>query len=330
MFKVVQIKASQDGTYFEGYYMVAHVEEVDNGKAKPYLVLDISDASGNISKAKMWNSSRSTYPALQPGLVIYAKGQVKFYKGDFGIILSQIETTIQQSSFNMEDFVPSFGEKSRVVAQSLIGKLVDKIPDQDYKRLALWTLGLQEGSPSDWNSFCNSTAAAGYHHAKLGGLLIHTLGVSTVAEGVCNMYNVPDRTKSRIIFLALVHDIQKRDEYQTIPFIKRNKDLVLDHVERGASYIELMNFLAGQVLGLEELLVCQKSLLLHHGQHSHYQLKEVYREQPPLEAKILHACDEIDASMYQILERDIEDTPSAELLYLKSVLREATSEGSSF
>src|SRR6185312_7091469 len=104
-------------------------------------------------------------------------------------------------------------------------------------------------------------AAPGAHHAYLGGLLEHTVGVATMAIELCTLHPRIDR--DLLLAAAIVHDLGKTREYTYGAEIERSREgTMLGHVELG---LRIVAAHAPASLDPERRLELEHCVLCHHG-----------------------------------------------------------------
>lgn len=57
-------------------------------------------------------------------------------------------------------------------------------------------------------------ASIKHHHAYDGGLLKHTYEVMKICENIADVMNFTEEQKDNLLFLALIHDLGKMNEYE--------------------------------------------------------------------------------------------------------------------
>jgi 3'-5' exoribonuclease len=130
------------------------------------------------------------------------------------------------------------------------------------------------------------------HHAYVGGLLDHSLGVARLAAKVAELY--PDIDPSLLVTGALLHDVGKVEEfsYHAFPFDYTDSGRLVGHHVLG---VELVQARIGRIPGFPgELALRLKHLILsHHGRH------EFGSPAVPmmLEAFVLNFLDDLDAKV---------------------------------
>lgn len=143
-------------------------------------------------------------------------------------------------------------------------------------------------------------AAMVYHHAYIGGLLEHTLGVAHLARALAECFPWVDR--DLLLAAALLHDIGKTEAYTTngLPDTT-DRGRLLGHIYLG---VRLVDAWIERLPGFPQEL---RDRLLHAIGSHHGELQFGALEVPRTpEALLLHFADNLDAKMKAI--RDACDT----------------------
>ena len=141
-------------------------------------------------------------------------------------------------------------------------------------------------------------AAFKLHHAIRGGLLMHTLSIVRLAEGVCEVYPFVDR--ELLLSGIILHDIAKTLEYDTSSsglatgYTVRGN--LIGHLAEGAMMIRN----ASEKLGIKS----EVTMLLEHMVLSHHGEPDFGAAVRPafIEAELLSELDMLDARMYEMKE----------------------------
>jgi 3'-5' exoribonuclease len=132
------------------------------------------------------------------------------------------------------------------------------------------------------------------HHAYIGGLLEHTLSMTSLADKIAGHYSGINR--DLLLSGAILHDIGKVDEFEyQFKIDYSDKGRLLNHIVIGLKMVdeklsEIKYFPEDQVLLLKHLIVS------HHG------TREFGSPEPPktIEAVLLNYIDEIDSKVNAI------------------------------
>ena len=152
--------------------------------------------------------------------------------------------------------------------------------------------------------FERTPGSIGVHHAKLGGLLLHTYEVTNIAgqtarrmaAGLARRVNV-----DLVVTGALLHDIGKVEAYEIGPmgFTYTPCGLLLGHVVLGCLMLERRLAALGRSVCTEgELLDLQHIILSHHGA---LELGSPVRPMTA-EAEIVRWADEASAKASDMME----------------------------
>lgn len=218
---------------------------------------------------------------------------------------------LKEDEYNSEEFIDSYSVDGH------IGEIVDIIMsmEEPYKTIAEHALGLAIDPEKEtvmivenserWTNFSQCPSAEKYHGNKIGGLLLHTLGVTENIVNVIDLYqnNITeygDVTKvinvSRLKLKAIIHDCMKTKEYEYDTFIRR-KPNVVGHVYDGVAYIDSINKECGNILSEEDVENIKTCILSHHGQYGPMQPKT-------LEDTLVHLADMIDSRVVGEMENN--------------------------
>jgi 3'-5' exoribonuclease len=152
-------------------------------------------------------------------------------------------------------------------------------------------------------SFKKAPAAKKMHHARIGGLLEHTLSMAVLAEKIADHYGGVDR--DLLLAGVILHDIGKIREFQYDTCIDySDAGRLIGHIVIG---IEMLNDKLGQLPHFppEAALQLKHLILSHHGA-----LEFGSPELPKtVEAILLNSIDEIDSRVNGI--RDLVESSGA-------------------
>src|SRR5580698_9552496 len=172
---------------------LAHQESIDqvflasekqlrpNRNGNLYLQIDLSDRSGSIS-ARMWNASEQDYRAFENGDYVRVEGSTQLFQGTIQLIATSI-CRAQPSEINAEDFL---NLDTKAIDQ-LVGRITThlrRLADPQLKTLGECFLMDEEFM----RKFCRAPAGVKNHHAYLGGLLEHVVGLMDLSRRLDGLY----------------------------------------------------------------------------------------------------------------------------------------------
>ena len=251
---------------------------------KDYLNLKLGDRSGEIA-AFLWDNAERVGATLNEGDCVHIKGRSQLFNDNLQLTLNFIE--VWQGAIDPRNFLPHTDKHIPTLERELRQIIVD-IRDPWLRRLTeAFFVKDQEFA----KAFALAPAAKAMHHAWLGGLLEHTLGVVRLALKVSPLY--PQVNSDLVLAGALLHDIGKVHEL----VYENNLDYstpgrLLGHVMIGVRMIQekaatLKGFPAATLMLLEHLI------LSHHGEYEYGSPKRP----KTLEAILLNFIDDLDAKL---------------------------------
>lgn len=284
------------GAPFEGYFVVEHVEIKKHRTGEPFLRLVLSDKTGTF-QALWWKPPKGAdLTVFKKGDVVFVKGNVEYFNGNLQPKLTDIRIA-SEGEYDPKKFV----SESRFSIEEQFTELleiIDSVQNEYLKKL------LESFFYDDEfvEKFLRAPGGKTIHHACIGGLLEHTLGVVDVCEVVAKRYKSIDR--DLLITAAILHDIGKVYEYSIETAIDRtNEGILLGHLYMSC---EMVAFKVSQIEGFPKdlktkLLHC---ILSHHGQYEHGSPKKP----KTLEAVALAYADALDSKVKgfeEFIEREL-------------------------
>ncbi|PLX43907.1 MAG: hypothetical protein C0609_06815 [Deltaproteobacteria bacterium] len=279
-----------------------------NGRS--YLRVTLGDASGQL-EARVWEGAEELSRRFEEGSLVHVTGVVTSYQGVLQIKASYIEQE-EGGDVDWSKFLPSSkrpaGEMLLELREALgevqnpyLTNLLDSFMDDDEFIKALST----------------APAAKGMHHAYVGGLLEHTLGVVKLALALAENYNV---NRDLLVTGAFLHDLGKMRELKsTAGFDYTLEGRFAGHIVMGRDLF-LQKVASIDSFPDEIRLRVEHMILSHHGE-----LEWGSPKQPQtVEALALHMIDNIDAKLMAVIEAvEREDGQSGDYTtYLKMFSRQ--------
>ena len=203
--------------------------------------------------------------------------------------MERIRKATDADDVNMADFVRSASYSGEYMYAQL-SECVNGFADADFKKLVSYMLEQNKEKLLYW------PAAYRLHHALRGGLLMHTLSIVRLCEGVCKVY--PFVNRDLLLSGAILHDIAKLSEFVVgdtgIASGYSVEGNLIGHLVMGARMVDE----AAKALAIP----AEKSMLLQHMVLSHHGEPDFGAAVRPLflEAELLSELDLMDARVYQI------------------------------
>ncbi len=249
-----------------------------------YLAVVLGDSTGQI-EGRVWENPDEIYANCKVGDVVILQGQVTEYNGKLQIQIATL-TVCPEGDTDPRRFIPS-SKMDLATAQAKLAAVLDSLQNLHLKNL----LSLIVSDEAFFYAFITAPAAKRNHHATIGGLLEHSLGMAGAAEQMAIVY--PSLDRDLLITGALLHDLGKVEEYSFHTGISfTDEGHLLGHIVLGA---QLLDKYINQLTDFPEILRLKllHMIVSHHGQ---------YEWQSPkrpkfLEAAILHHLDMMDTAV---------------------------------
>ena len=274
----------------DGFCLVKSVEPKTSTKGDTYLDFTLGDATGEIN-AKLWRYSATEHGEYKANDIVKVRGTISQYNGADQLRIERIRTCTEQDNVRLEDLVRSSGYSSEQMYDELLG-LAQGFSDNNLKTLVTAILSDNREALLYW------PAAFKLHHALRGGLLMHTLSIVRLCEGVCKVYPFVDR--ELLLSGAILHDISKIEEFNVnetgIAEGYTIEGNLLGHIAMGAAKIE--EYAKRLDIDRRTAVLVEHMVLSHHGE------PEFGAAVRPMfiEAEILSEMDLLDSRIYEMRE----------------------------
>ena len=252
----------------------------------PMLHVTLADRTGSIAGV-YFDVPGHVPESLIVGRGVEVTGRVGEYRDQAQITLERI---MPAELAELAEFLPVASRPLEEMQEELFA-LRESIADPQLSRL----LDAVFDDASLEQAFVQAPAAKYHHHACVGGLVQHSLGIARFVDAACLLYPQVDRDLA--ITTALLHDIGKIRAYDPMSFDLTEEGSLWTHLYMGASFVEhVIDGLAGFPPELRLRIV--HAILGHHGK-----LENGSPTVPmTLEAIILHHADNLDAQVQGALD----------------------------
>ena len=266
-------------------FFLVHEKEIRNTReGKQYLRLELGDRSGTI-EARMWDQFETIAKEFGRDDFVKVQARVEIYKNRPQLALQQVRRA-KPEEVDLADFLPHTKED--------IGKLWAQLLEYANAIENPWLKQLVTGIISDPTvaaCYKRAPAAKVMHHAYIGGLLEHVVGLCGLAKQVAQHY--PELNLDLLLTVAILHDVGKLDELcydRAIGYTTEGQ--LLGHIVMELETVtNAINAIVGFPANLKT--VVQHLLISHHGQY------EFGSPKLPMirEAMVFHYLDDMDSKM---------------------------------
>ena len=274
----------------EGFCIIKSLDCKTSSRGDSYLDMMLGDKYGEIN-AKLWRYSKELHGEYTVNELVKIRGTISPYNGVDQLKIDRIRHTSETDGVNLSDFVKTALYSGEEMYNELLN-IADNFNDNDLRLIVSAILKDNRMNLLYW------PAAFKLHHAVRGGLLLHTLSIVRLAEGVCKVYPFVDR--ELLISGAILHDIAKLSEFEVADSgIATGYSVdgnLLGHLAMGAMVINKY----AESLGVNS----KTATLLEHMCLSHHGEPEFGAAVRPmfLEAELLSELDLMDSRVYEMKE----------------------------
>ena len=267
------------------FFLVSAKELRNTKEGKPYLRLELCDRSGTV-EARMWTKFEVAAVELAREDIVKVEARVELYRDRTQLAVLQIRKA-RPEEINLEDYLPHTKEDVEKMWAQLLA-YGQSIGNAWLQKLVLAILC----DPTVGPRYKKAPAAKVMHHAYLGGLLEHVVGLCGLAKQVAAHYQ-PELDVDLLLTTAILHDVGKLDELcyeRSIGYTTHGQ--LLGHI---VMEVEAVGKAIDKIAGFPAELksVVQHLLISHHGEY------EFGSPKLPMirEALVFHYLDDLDSKM---------------------------------
>jgi len=271
------------GTRLATTFLVQSKERKTASTGKPYLDLELRDASGVI-RAKVWDCDRLDQDFEVEDFVL-VQGHIEAYKGTPQIVVNAIRRSADQE-IDPRDYFPRSNRDPEEMYAELVGRL-ERVPEGPLRALLLAVVQ----DPEIAAKFKLAPAAMSYHHAYLGGLLEHVLSLIRLGDQISDHYGWLRRD---LVLAGLVlHDLGKIEELNYLrSFRYTTRGQLVGHIALALGIVrEKLRAIPDFPHALRDQI--EHIILSHHGK------LEFGSPREPMfpEALVVHYLDDLDSKL---------------------------------
>jgi 3'-5' exoribonuclease len=269
-------------------FFLVHEKEVRNTReGKSYLRLELGDRSGTI-EARMWDLFEAIAKDINRDDFVKVQARVEIYRNKPQLALQQVRRA-RPEEIDLVDFLPHTKEDVEKLYLQLLGH-AESIRNPWLKIL----VGGIITDPAIAPRLKRAPAAKVMHHAYIGGLLEHVVGLCGLARQIAGHY--PELDVDLLLTAAMLHDVGKLDELcyeRAIGYTTEGQLLghIVMEIETVARAIDAIPEFPAPLK-----TVVQHLLISHHGQY------EFGSPKLPMirEAIVFHYMDDLDSKIAAI------------------------------
>jgi 3'-5' exoribonuclease len=254
----------------DGVFACTRKERHMSRSGTPYLTIGLSDSTGTIL-ARAFRDADVLAGRFERGELVRVHGRVERFREELQI---ELRTIARAEGLDADPtrFLP-VAYRDLDELEGFLEHLAREVYDPDFKLLLASLLGDGDLRSEIRRAPCSvprrgpsppaggALRSASNHHAYLGGLLEHTVAVSTMALELCVLH--PRLDRDLLLTAAIVHDLGKTREFAYGAEISRSGEgRLLGHIELG---LRLLADHSPPGLQGERRLALEHCVMLHHG-----------------------------------------------------------------
>jgi len=284
------INELREGDITHDIYLCKQVQNLVAKNGKNYLSVVLQDKTG-VLDAKVWDVTSGGIEDFEALDYIYVEGEVTVFQGTLQLKCRRIRKC-REGEYEPSDYLPY----SRYGIEEMYKKLksyIESVKEPHLKKL-LESFFIEDEEFA--GIFKKHSAAKSVHHGFVGGLLEHTLSVTSLCIKFADQYDFLNR--DLLVTAAICHDMGKTRELSEMPANDYTDDgNLLGHIVIGCEMVgERIKTIDGFPHALASML--RHCILAHHGE---YEFGSP-RKPAIAEAIALHFADNIDAKMETMRE----------------------------
>lgn len=288
------VKDVRIGQAAEGIFLVVRKQSGMGRNEKAFLRLTLQDRTGQLD-ARIWERAEELGALFETGDRVKVRGQVASFQGRPQLTIEEIEKVEGEFDAAEFEYTPPTATPARGGGEAQVAQLREELTRVEDPHVRALLLSFID-DPEIASRLARAPAAKEIHHAYAGGLVEHILSCVRLARRLADHYPMADR--DLLVAGAFLHDIGKVQELSmrggTIAYTDEGR--LVGHLVMTAQWIaERAKVITGFPKELE--LHLTHLVLAHHGRLEYGSPKVPHT----LEAFLVHALDEIDSRVNQML-----------------------------
>jgi 3'-5' exoribonuclease len=283
-----EIAALRPGQDVDAVFACTRKDRLTARTGSAYLAVELRDRSGSI-QGRAFRDADVLAGRFDRGDLVHVRGRVERFRDELQLDVTHIARAEEERA-DPASFLP-VAYRDLDELDGFLEHLAREVHDAALRRL-LDDLLSDAALRAEWR---RAPCSRNGHHAFLGGLLEHTVAVTSLAHELCQHH--PGLDSDLLLCAALVHDLGKTREYTYGAEIGLSEEgRLLGHLALGQRLLEARMGHVPEARRLE-LLHC---VLAHHGPDA-----LPGRRFATAEAAALHRLNQLDAAAKGALEHGL-------------------------
>jgi 3'-5' exoribonuclease len=198
------VSSLRPGQPVSGVFACTRKDRLMTRSGSPYLALEFRDRTGTVT-ARAFQNADALAARFERGDVIRVSGRVERFRDDLVLEVAEI-ARVAPESVDPGRFLPS-AYRDLDELDGFLEHLAGEVFDRSYRAL-LDGLLADAALRAQWR---RAPCTRNGHHAYLGGLLEHTVAVTTLAHELCQLH--PRLNSDLLLTAAITHDLGRTREF---------------------------------------------------------------------------------------------------------------------
>ena len=288
---IVQVSRLRPGQAVNGVFACTRKDRLTTRTGSPYLALELRDRSGTMA-ARAFRQADALAGMFDRGDLVRVSGAVERFRDQLSLEVREISRA-SEADVDPASFLPH-AYRDLDELDGFLEHLAGEVHDRAFAGL-LAALLADRSLRAGWRRAPCTRAG---HHAYLGGLLEHTVAVTTLAYEFCQLQ--PRLNSDLLLTAAITHDLGRTREFTyRADFGLTDEGRLLGHLVLGE------RLLSERASGLDDTrrLALLHCVLSHHGVSSGVAAGRF----ASAEALALYRLNALDASVKDALEHGLGD-----------------------
>jgi 3'-5' exoribonuclease len=282
------VSALRPGQEVSSVYACTRKDRLLTRSGAPYLAVELRDSTGTLP-ARAFRDADALAGRFERGDLVRVTGRVERFRDELVLELASV-ARVGPDAADPAAFLPR-AYRDLDELDGFLEHLAGEVRDRRFRALLDDLLG-DAALRELWRRAPCTRAG---HHAYLGGLLEHTVGVATLAHELCQLH--PRLSSDLLLTAAIVHDLGKTREFTYgADFGLTDEGRLLGHVISGE---RIVSERAG-ALDDERRLALLHCVLCHHGPEA-----APGRRFGSAEALALYRLNALEAGVKGVLEHGL-------------------------
>jgi 3'-5' exoribonuclease len=278
--ETTSVSALRPGQDVSGVFACTRKDRLITRSGSPYLALELRDRTGTLP-ARAFRDADALAGGFERGDLVQVTGRVERFRDELVLELANVARAAADAA-DPGAFLPR-AYRDIDELDGFLEHLAGEVRDPRFRSL-LDGLLADSSLRAQWR---HAPCTRAGHHAYLGGLLEHTVGVATLAHELCQLH--PRLSSDLLLTAALVHDLGKTREFTYgAEFGLTDEGRLLGHVAIGQRMLSDRS----AALDEERRLALLHCVLCHHGSEG-----APGRRFGSLEALALYRLNALEASV---------------------------------